>query len=205
MLSDLRVIDLVERTAAGTPVPGGGSVSALAAALGAALAQMVANLTTGRPQFAAADHEMQVLAERAQGLHAALLTAMDRDAAAYTAVMAAFQLPRETAEEKQRRSEAVQAALKEAARVPLAVAEKALAVMELARTAVRSGNPNAASDGAVGALLARAALRGALLNVRINLRDIGDEAFAARMGKAAENLDAQAHAIQAAVMAAFPR
>ena len=96
---------------------------------------------------------MNELAEKARRLRRDLLADMDRDAAAYTAVMEAFRLPRETAEEKSHRTEAIQQAIREAARVPLAVAEKALDVMMLAGTAVAKGNPNAISDGAVGAML----------------------------------------------------
>ena len=173
MLADMTVSALLEKTAADTPVPGGGSLSAMAAAVGAALAQMVAGLTAGRKSFAAVTPEMNELAEKARRLRRDLLADMDRDAAAYTAVMEAFRLPRNTAEEKTRRTDAIQRATREAARVPLAVAEKALDVMMLAGTAVAKGNPNAISDGAVGAMLARAALQGALFNVKINLRDMG--------------------------------
>lgn len=204
MLADLTLKDLLEQTAAGTPVPGGGSLAAMTGAVGAALAEMVARLTAGRAKFAAADAEMRTLAERAQTLRGALLADMERDAAAYTAVMQAFQLPRDTAAEKQRRTEAVQTALEHAARVPLAVAEKALAVMELAQTAVRSGNPNAASDGAVGAMLARAALQGACFNVRINLQSIHDPAVVASLGKAAEALADRAATLEKEILAAMP-
>jgi formiminotetrahydrofolate cyclodeaminase len=203
MLSELTVNELLERTAAGTPLPGGGSLSALVAAVGASLAQMVAMLTAGRSKFAAVDEDMRSLAEKAHKLRQELLVDMDRDAAAYDAVMAALRLPQKTEAEQQRRSEAVQTAIKDAARVPLAVAEKALAVMALARTAVRSGNPNAASDGAVGAMLARAALQGALFNVRINLRDLQDQAFSIRLRRAAEELAGRAEALEREILAAI--
>ena len=200
MLADMTVSELLEKTAAGTPVPGGGSLSAMAAAVGAALAQMVAGLTAGRKAFAAVTPEMNELAEKARRLRRDLLADMDRDAAAYTAVMEAFRLPRKTAEEKSHRTEAIQQATREAARVPLAVAEKALDVMMLAGTAVAKGNPNAVSDGAVGAMLARAALQGALFNVKINLRDIRDEAFTARLTAEAEALDARARALETTIL-----
>ena len=95
MLADMTVSELLENTAAGTPVPGGGSLSAMAAAVGAALSQMVAGLTAGRKAFTAVTPEMNELAEKARRLRTDLLTDMDRDAAAYTAVMEAFRLPRE--------------------------------------------------------------------------------------------------------------
>lgn len=200
MLSELTVAELLQKTALGTPVPGGGSLSAMVAAVGAALAQMVAGLTAGRKQFEAVTPEMKELAETAQRLQADLLADMDRDAEAYTAVMTTFRLPRETAEEKTHRANAIQQATREAARVPLAVAEKALAVMTLAGSAVRHGNPNAMSDGAVGAMLARAALQGALFNVTINLKSIRDETFVARLSAQAETLDAQARALETTIL-----
>jgi len=205
MLADMTVSELLEKTAAGTPVPGGGSLSAMAAAVGAALAQMVAGLTAGRKAFAAVTPEMTELAEKARRLRRDLLADMDRDAAAYTAVMEALRLPRETAEEKTRRTEAIQQATREAARVPLAVAAKALDVMMLAGTAVSKGNPNAMSDGAVGAMLARAALQGALFNVKINLRDIRDEAFTTRLSAEAEALDARARALETTILSEIDR
>jgi len=205
MLADMTVSELLEKTAAGTPVPGGGSLSAMAAAVGAALAQMVAGLTAGRKAFAAVTPEMTELAEKARRLRRDLLADMDRDAAAYTAVMEALRLPRETAEEKTRRTEAIQQATREAARVPLAVAAKALDVMMLAGTAVAKGNPNAMSDGAVGAMLARAALQGALFNVKINLQDIRDEAFTTRLSAEAEALDARARALETTILSEIDR
>jgi len=200
MLSELTVAELLRKTARGTPVPGGGSLSAMAAATGAALAQMVAGLTAGRKQFETVTPEMNELAETARRLREDLLAAMDRDAEAYTAVMTAFRLPRETTEEKTRRTDAIQQATREATRVPLAVAEKALAVMTLAGTAVRLGNPNARSDGAVGAMLARAALQGALFNVKINLQGIQDEAFVTRLRTQAATIDTKARELETAIL-----
>jgi formiminotetrahydrofolate cyclodeaminase len=204
MLSDRTVRDLLNQAAAGTPVPGGGSLTALVAALGAALAQMVANLTIGRPRFAAVASEMAALAERAQDLHRDLLADMERDVAAYTRVMQAYRLPQETTADKRRRREAVQTAMQEAARVPLTVAEKALTAMELALTAVRSGNPSAAADGVVGAMLARAGLQGALFNVRVNLRELHDKEVAAPMAETAAAVEERAQQLEAAIMALVP-
>lgn len=200
MLSELTVAELLHKTAQGTPVPGGGSLSAMAAATGAALAQMVAGLTAGRKPFDTVTPAMNELAEAAERLREDLLAAMDHDADAYTAVMAAYRLPRETTEEKMRRTEAIQQATREATRVPLAVAEKALAVMTLAGTAVRHGNPNAMSDGAVGAMLARAALQGALFNVKINLQGIQDQTFVTQLRAQAATLDTKARELETAIL-----
>ena len=201
MLPELTLTELLEQTAAGTPVPGGGSLSALAAAMGAALAQMVAGLTIGRPRYIDAEPAMQALNASAQRLRKDLLAAMDRDAGAYTAVMAARKRPQATAPEKARRNEAIQQAICEAARVPLSMAEMALKVMALAHTAIRQGNPNTLSDGAVGALLARAALQGGIYNVRINLQSIQDEDFRTRMLEKAAGLESRAAELDAAIRA----
>jgi methenyltetrahydrofolate cyclohydrolase len=201
MLAELTIADLLAQTSAGTPVPGGGSLSAMAAATGAALAQMVAGLTAGRPRYADAEPAMRELIASAERLRKDLLAAMDRDAAAYTKVMAALKLPKTNDREKALRDEALQDATREATRVPLSVAEMALEVMALAHTAVRQGNPNALSDGAVGALLARAALQGAVYNVRINLHSIRDEDFRNRMTAAAADLEGRAAAREAAIRA----
>ena len=201
MLPELTLTELLEQTAAGTPVPGGGSLSALAAAMGAALAQMVAGLTIGRPRYSDAEPAMQALNASAQRLRKDLLAAMDRDAGAYTAVMAARKLPQTTAPEKARRNEAIQQAICEAARVPLSMAEMALEVMTLAHTAIRQGNPNTLSDGAVGALLARAALQGGIYNIRINLQSIQDEDFRTRLLARAAALESRAAELDAAIRA----
>lgn len=202
MLAELKLSELLEKTASSEPVPGGGSLSAMAAAAGAALAQMVAGLTAGREKYKAVAADMESLAEEAHRLREELLAAIDRDADAYGAVMAAFRLPRSNDEEKGLRSEAIQAATREAALVPLAVAEQAIAVMDLAGIAVRMGNPNAVTDGAVAAMLARSATLGALYNVKINLGGIEDADFAAKLGARADALASQARALEKEILAA---
>jgi formiminotetrahydrofolate cyclodeaminase len=173
----------------------------MAAAAGAALAQMVAGLTADRPRYAEVTPAVKELAATAERLRGDLLVAMDRDAQAYTGVLTALKLPRRSEREKTLRAEAVQEATREAARVPLSVAGMALEVMTLAQTAVRLGNPNALSDGAVGSFLARAALQGALCNVRINLQSIRDEAFIARMREKTANLEDRANELETAILA----
>ena len=179
----------LERLASADPTPGGGSVSALAAALAAGLLAMVSRLSTRKgddPIFA------QTLST-VEAARTALMDLLVRDAEAFDAVMHAMRLPRATEEEKQRRQHAIQVALRGAVEVPLAVAAHALAVLEAAPVMARMGNPNAISDVGVGTLLAHAALHGALLNVRINLKSIKDEPYraatTARMGTLAERSD----------------
>jgi glutamate formiminotransferase/formiminotetrahydrofolate cyclodeaminase len=175
----------VSRVAAPTPTPGGGSVAAHAGALGAALAQMVAGLTVGRKKYAAVEAEMQALAVRAAALRRELVGLVARDADAFEQVRAACARPAggdaggdADADAVRARADAVRAALLHAARVPLETARAAAQVAELAATVAERGNANAVSDAAVAALLAEAACRGAVLNVRINIAAL-DEAGAA--------------------------
>ncbi len=178
MLTDLTVKQFLEQVASGEAVPGGGCVAALSAALSAGLSQMVCLLTVGRKGNAPAlDDKMSALTGEAAAVRATLISAIDRDAAAYTAVMNAYRLPKASDEEKRLRHEAIQEALKEAARVPLSVAEMCADLLKLAKAVVSEGNKNALSDGLVAALTARAGMIGALYNVRINLMSIEDSAF----------------------------
>ncbi|MGQ0766825.1 MAG: glutamate formimidoyltransferase [Gemmatimonadota bacterium] len=159
-----------------TAAPGGGSVAAHVGALGAALAQMVAGLTVGRKKYAAVEAEMKQLALDAAALSRELSGLVVSDAAAYGAVMSAYQLPRETEEQRSERQAAIDDALIGAAAVPLETADKCARVAELAAAAVEKGNVNAASDAGVAALVAEAACRGAVYNVRINVSSLSDPA-----------------------------
>jgi formiminotetrahydrofolate cyclodeaminase len=156
------------------PTPGGGSGAAVTGAMGASLVRMLANLTIGRAQYA--DHEplMQAIAEQAAEENANLMQLASEDAAAYDAVGRAFKLPKESDEEKAVRTAAIQEALKGACEVPLRIMERCCEVIALAKNAVLYGNKNALSDGAAGAELARAGLKVASYNVRINLGSIKD-------------------------------
>ncbi|HEY7526585.1 MAG TPA: cyclodeaminase/cyclohydrolase family protein [Candidatus Limnocylindria bacterium] len=168
-LSNLTLRDLTARLASREPIPGGGSASALAGALGASLVAMVAELTIGRPD--ASEHEPQLvgLRDEATAHRELLLDLAEQDARAYGAVVAARRMPKTTDEERASRSEAMRRTMLAAAEVPLLTAGAALDVLELARTIAPIGNPNAVSDAGVAAELAAAAVRGAILNVRINL------------------------------------
>jgi glutamate formiminotransferase/formiminotetrahydrofolate cyclodeaminase len=164
----------VASVAASTPAPGGGSVAAHAGALAAALAQMVAGLTVGKKKFAAVESDMKALALEASSLGTTLAGLVRRDGDAYTAVMAAYQLPKETPDQQGARQAAVDGALLAAARVPLETAQACAEVARLAAVAAEKGNPNAASDAGVAALLAEAACKGAAYNVRINVAALSD-------------------------------
>jgi glutamate formiminotransferase/formiminotetrahydrofolate cyclodeaminase len=151
------------------PTPGGGSVVAHVGALGAALAQMVAGLTIGRKKYAAVDEEMKALALRATALGNELSSLVERDANAYAAVSAAYKLAKEPESAAAARTAAIDAALVGAAMVPLETARACADVCRLAATVAAKGNSNAVSDAGVAALIAEAACKGAVYNVRINV------------------------------------
>jgi glutamate formiminotransferase/formiminotetrahydrofolate cyclodeaminase len=171
---------LIERTlrafsdelSADTPVPGGGSAAAYAGAMGAALAAMVARITSKKESA----EPLRAFAEEMDGLRADFLRFVDEDSAAYARVAAAMKLPRKTEDEKAARQEVIQAALLGASRVPLEVARTARRLLDACQRAVEIASPMTASDVGVGALMAEAALRGAALNVMINLASIRDPA-----------------------------
>jgi methenyltetrahydrofolate cyclohydrolase len=171
------VRDFLGTLASDRPTPGGGSGAAVVGAMGAALVEMLARLTLGRPKFASAAKLMEAVAEGAREAGGRLVALAADDAAAYDHVSAAMKLPKGTDAEKAARTEALQTALRGACEVPLQVMEACTEVIGLAKNAVEQGNPNAVSDGAAGAELARAALKVASYNVRINLTAIQDETY----------------------------
>ena len=194
MLTDQKISDFLQQTASGTPVPGGGSVSALSGALAAGLTEMVANLTVGKKNYEAVESEMKQISKTAGNLRKKLMAEVDDDANAYKGVLAAIKLPNTTEEEKEQRTRAIQEAMQKAARVPLGVAFDVLQVMDLAERVIRSGNRNAVSDGAVGAMMARTAAMGALYNVKINLVSIKDKAFVEEMMREVNKLQSRVQA-----------
>lgn len=187
---DLVPTALLDAVAAATPTPGGGSVAALAGALGAALVQMHAGLTVGKAGYEAVAPQMQEVLARAEALRADLAEAARRDSEAYDAVVRAFAMPKGTDEDKARRREAIQAALIGAAEVPMQVARASVEALELAKQVAQKGNPSCICDSGVAGFMAFAALRGALLNVEINAKDIKNpEAAATLSAEAATLLD----------------
>jgi len=178
---DLTVGAFVEELASGTPVPGGGSASAVAAALGAALVAMVAALSQGRMRWA--EHAALHAESAAQGraLATRLLDLADEDAEAYAAFAAALKLPKDTEAEQDARRTAMRAAARRASDIPMATLEECLAVVAAAESLAGRCNSNAASDVGVAALLGEAAAHGAAANVLVNLPAVGDEAYAAEM------------------------
>ena len=176
-MKDMTVTQLCDATASNSPAPGGGSISAMAAAYAGALVCMVAKLTLGKKGYEDVQEEMRELDLEADAMRQVLLEDIQKDSESFNGFMEALALPKDTEEQKARRTQAMQEALKGACAVPYEVAGKALRMLQLAVDAVTKGNINTASDGMVGVLMGRAGVIGALNNVRINLRGIKDEAY----------------------------
>jgi glutamate formiminotransferase/formiminotetrahydrofolate cyclodeaminase len=169
--------DFVDEVSRDTPAPGGGSVSALAGALGAALGAMVANLSIGKGEYDDRYEELCELADHAQKLKDALVRGVDEDTQAFDAVIAGMRMPKDTPEELAVRDQAIQKGYKAATLVPLTTVEQCRDTLRLCLQMVRMAPDEMMSDVGTGSLVARAGLIGAAYNVRINLKSIKDEAF----------------------------
>jgi formiminotetrahydrofolate cyclodeaminase len=163
--------ELLEEIASKSPAPGGGSVAALSGAFGASLVSMVCNLTIGKKKFSDVEDEFKNILEEAGALKDELLFLSKEDVRAFNEVMAAFKMDGKEKEKK------LQEAYQGAANVPLLTARKCLRLLELADSASGKGNPNTITDAGVAALMAHAGFKGAVFNVRINLKYIEDRNF----------------------------
>jgi formiminotetrahydrofolate cyclodeaminase len=188
MLSEKPVQTFLDELASSAPAPGGGSAAALAAAIGAALVSMVANLTVGKSKYADVQDDIERILARSEELRYRCVALLEKDVEAYTGVSRAYKMPRDTEEQKAARSAAIQDALKGATIVPMDLAEACVEILELCPESAEVGNVRAVSDVGVGALVAEAALRAAALNVWINLGSIKDQAFVEREGKRLDDL-----------------
>ena len=177
MLTTLTVTDFLKETASNTPAPGGGSVSALAASLGTALISMVCRLTVGKKKYAQVEGEMKKSLQRAEELRTQCTALIDEDTAAFNKVMAAFGLPKETEDQKERRSEEIQKATRSATLVPMKLMGLCGEALELVKVVASDGNQNSLPDAGVAALMLQAACEGAALNIRANLAGLQDAAF----------------------------
>ena len=177
-LVDLSVKDFAEETSRESPAPGGGTISAYMGALSAALATMVANLSSHKRGWDDRWDEFGQWAEKGQALMTELLHLVDEDTMAFNGIMDAFAMPKNTDEEREKRKEAIQAATVVAAQVPLTTMETSMQAFDICSEMAENGNPASVSDAGVGALAARAAVIGAGLNVRINAAGLEDKAIA---------------------------
>ena len=188
-LVDMTVKDYLDLLKSDAPAPGGGSVSALSAAQGVGLVAMVADLTIGREKYAEYEEICKAAKEEALKLYAELVAGIDKDTEAFNKVSAAYKLPKNTDEEKAARSAAIREANVGATEVPFETVKLCLEGLKVTETMVGKSNPNAASDLGVAALNLMAGIRGAWLNVKINLPGIQDEALKAQFEAGAQMVD----------------
>ena len=200
-LADLTVKEFVEETSRESPAPGGGTIAATMGALGAALGAMVANLSAHKRGWDDRWQEFSVKAEEGQKLMNKLMHLIDEDTDAFNEIMAAFGLPKGTDEEKAARMEAIQTATRHAAEVPLETVRCSYEVFDLCRAMAQEGNPASVSDAGVGALAARAAVRGAALNVRINAASLADKAVAEALISEATDYEGKAERMEQEILA----
>lgn len=166
--------NFAELVAAGTPTPGGGSVSAYCGVLAASLGQMVCSITISKPKYAAVEPGLTEIKSELKRLASRLRELVAEDAASFEAVLRAYRLPKETTEQKAERAVLIQKAVQGAIDVPSETARRSFDVLKLLGELAEIGTPTALSDVAVGAQLAQAAIRGAFYNVCVNLDSIAD-------------------------------
>jgi len=195
-LASLSVKGFLSELGSSSPAPGGGSVAALSGALGAALISMVCHLTIGKKGYENVSDEMNEVLKKSDILKEKLTLLVDEDTNAFNKVMTAYKMPKETDEEKKKRRNTVQDALKNAANVPLDVMRQCVNVLKLAKTASEKGNKNSVSDAGVAALMSWAGIKSAALNAEINLSGIKDEKFVSEMKNEVETLTSNGEKIK---------
>lgn len=199
-LVEQSVIDFVGATASKEPTPGGGAIAALTAATGAALAEMVANLTCNKKGYEDVQSDMEYLRVQAEAVRERMLVLAQADADVFNVFMNALGLPKDTDEEKAKRTAAIQKAYKDAAMVPFEIGNVAAKIFELAELAVRKGNQNLITDGIIAAINARAAVKAAFLNVQINLSGIKDTAYVTELESQMERIESDLDVKEAAIV-----
>lgn len=188
-LADLSIDSFSIETASESPAPGGGSIAAYCGTLGVSLATMVANLSAHKRGWDDKWKEFSDWAEKGEKIRVRLLSLVDEDTAAFNMIMEAYGLPKGSAEEKTIRKEAIETATKHAANVPLMIAKTAYSSFEILEEMAFNGNPNSITDAGVGALCARVAVRGAVMNVKINVQDLTDHGFVENILNEAKTLE----------------
>ncbi len=190
----------LDELASSSPTPGGGSVSALAGSIGASLLEMVCSLTIGKEKFKQFEGEVTAVKTEAGALKMKLYDLIEKDTKAFDMVMESFRLPKGTDEEKQKRSEAIQQATREATNVPLATAQGCLEILRKIASIVEKVNPNAISDIGVATLCAHSGSEGAALNVYINIPSIKDQSFKEDAEKRIEEIRKESRALRETIV-----
>jgi glutamate formiminotransferase/formiminotetrahydrofolate cyclodeaminase len=200
-LIDMSLTGFADETASESPAPGGGSIAAYAGVLGVSLGTMVANLSAHKRGWDDRWQEFSAWAEKGMTYQETLLQLVDEDTAAFNKIMDAFGLPKGSDDEKSARDQAIQDATKYATEVPFKVLETAYNSMEVMMAMADIGNPNSVTDAGVGALCARTAVRGALLNVKINAAGLKDETFAKQIMTKGEDIAEKAKDLEDRIIA----
>jgi glutamate formiminotransferase/formiminotetrahydrofolate cyclodeaminase len=185
-LAAMSLSNFSDELSSDSPAPGGGSVAALAGALGASLSAMVANLTFGKKKWEPLFKQMSKLADDSQKLKDELIQLIDADTESFKMVMEAFKLPNKSEQQIKDRNAAIDHSTKEATKVPFKTLQFCHKIMDLSLEAAKYGNPNSVSDAGVSGEMASAGARSAALNVRINLKDINDNHFCKKIEKDTE-------------------
>lgn len=187
----------VDDLASKLPAPGGGSATALVGVLASALNSMVSNFTVGNEKFKAnaeslaEEEKVKKILESSEKLRIELLNLVDEDVNVYSKVSSAYKMPRNTEEEKNRRNEMIQLALKEASKVPLRTLEISIEILRLSKVLLKLGNPNLLSDVGVAACLADSTLKSSIINIEVNLAGIKDKEFAEKMRKIINKIETE--------------
>ncbi|HEX7414350.1 MAG TPA: glutamate formimidoyltransferase [Bacteroidia bacterium] len=199
-LVSMTLTDFADETASESPAPGGGSIAAYVGSLGAALATMVANLSSHKKGWDDKWEEFSRWAEKGEQYKNELVRLVDADTKAFNKIMTAFGLPKATEEEKTIRTKAIQEATKYAIEIPFKVMQASYASMEVIKAMAEVGNPNSVSDAGVGALCARSAVIGAFMNVRINASGYNDKAFVNDIIAKGKEIENKVISLEAAIL-----
>jgi glutamate formiminotransferase/formiminotetrahydrofolate cyclodeaminase len=199
-LINMKLNDFADETASESMAPGGGSISAYVAALGASLATMVANLSSHKPGWDERWEEFSNWAAKGEAYKSELLKLVDEDTRSFNKIIEAFGLPKSNDEEKAIRTQAIQEATKYAIEVPYIVMQTAAASMEVVKAMVQTGNPNSVTDAGVGALCVRSAVIGAFMNVRINATGYNDKTYVTDIIAKGKALEDQTIALESEIL-----
>lgn len=181
MIQAMTVEDYLQSAASASPTPGGGAVAAMTAASAVALIEMLANVTVGKKGYEDVQERMQGILQNLPDLRMRFFSLANEDARVFDQFMTVLRLPKDTEEEQAYRKERIQEAYKAAAMVPFEIGQLAFSLFQIAEQVIRYGNRNAITDGIIGAINARAAVKSAFLNVKINLKGMTDSAFVEKL------------------------
>lgn len=188
-LHSVSVLKFIQDLGSSAPAPGGGSVAAMNGATAAALLEMVANLTLGNTKYEAVHEEMRGIQEAMCGVKEEFVYYINKDSATFMELIDSFKLPKDTEEEKTHRKEEIQRTTKQAALVPFEIGKLAYSLLSVAETVILRGNANAITDGMIAVINARAAIKSAFLNVKINLGSIQDAEFVKDLADAMNEME----------------